>query len=135
MFLLVRIMCLGIALATFVLQLEPNREFRSATISFDGVGYADYRALYLTYGKVSYPILYADEKVYHFVFSHMNGGEVQVLLRPDDGIVEMRSGKHLVFSVDDYIKARDASNSVSRKWMIGSLLLFLGTFLIRRSFL
>lgn len=96
----VRILCLGIALSTFVLQLEPKRDFRLATISFDSVGYADYRALYLTQGEISYPVLFADEKVYRYLFSHMNGGTVKVLLRPDNGIVEMRSGERLIFSVD-----------------------------------
>lgn len=133
--LFLRVVCLGIGLAAFVMQLEPSRNFKAATIVFDGIGYADYRAIYLTDGGASYPILYADERVYRYLFSNIKGGSVDVVLRPGNGIVEMRSGEDLIFSVDDYARAWDRSKSAARKWMFGALVVFFGTFLVRRSLL
>lgn len=128
---LVRVCTLGIVIATFIMQLEPERSFRSATLRFDGFGHATYASIRLRVGKENYPILFVDEDVYRFLVNHEHGGTVDVLLRPGNGIVEMKQGGTLIFSADQYMRARDRSKSAARKWLYLSLMVLIGSFMVR----
>ncbi|MGE4406640.1 hypothetical protein [Pseudomonas sp.] len=130
-----RIIALAIAITAFVMQLEPARNFRAATLNFDGHGHATYASTRLRGGDTSYPILFMDDNVRSFLDCHKQGGEVDVLLRPDNGIVEMRQGDTVIFSVDQYIQTWDRSKSAARKWLFSAIAVILISFVFRRSLL
>jgi len=105
---------------------------RSATIEFDEVARSTYLSVYLMSGDKKYAILVDNEKVNDFLYKYRYGGTVTALLRPGNGIVELRHSGTLLYSYEDYRRLYLEPKKKTRRLMYFTMVLFFITLIIRR---
>lgn len=104
-----RVVLAGVIFALFILQYEPRGELSHKKIQFKKVGRSGYAALYLVAQDGKHAILYTDDKV-DLALSRLNSNDdIDAMVRPGGGVVELRVNGELIYSRSDYhaSKSRD----------------------------
>lgn len=129
--LLGRALLLGLVVALYVMQYVPDGETREVTVEFSHVARSTYLSVYLVTDDNKYAVLVDNEKVDDFLYDYRNGGKVEALVRPGNGIVELRHAGELLYSLDEYDRAWVQPKAMPRRWMYFACAALILSFIVR----